>query len=316
MSIGLRPTPPFPDHLPYQPEDVALIRRTRGCRRNCLSACVIPTLLLLAAMFMCGLVYVLFPPEPMDILILGLDARPGEGTFARTDSIMLLNISPASNGITLFSIPRDVFIEVPGYGPQRINTINLLGEQNKQGGGPELVRASINHSFDIEVDRTIRFDFDDFITLIDAIGGIDLYVSQTLTDPAYPTHDGGTTTAEFERGWHHLDGARALQYARIRHPDDDFCRAARQQQIVDALIKQLTDLKTLPRWPWIWWKFQQAFETDLSLIDILRVGPAIAINWHNKNRRVLERDDLIPMRAGYMVPDYAHLDEWIEQNFD
>lgn len=289
-------------------------RRRVGCF---VMGCLLVFLVPLACVSTLMLAYVLFPPEPVDMVVLGIDARPGEGYLTRTDSIMLLNISPSEMAVTLLSIPRDVFIEVPGYGTQRINTVNVLGEQDNPGtGGPDLIKASLETSFGIGVDNYVRLNFDAFVALIDAVGGIDVDVPQTVIDDAYPTLDGGTIAIRFDPGVEHMDGERALQYARTRHQDDDFRRAERQQQVVDALLKKLSNPRYVVTWPRVLQAIESHTDTDLSAWDMVRLGPALLLGWPNKDQRVLVREDLIAVKDGYWIPDYAHIAPWIAEQFD
>lgn len=300
----------------YPPAPVPRLRRRmrrplrrRGCLlAGCLAALAAPALcgcLLLAA-------YVLFPPEPVDVLLLGVDARPGQGYLTRTDSVMVLNITPGRASVSLLSIPRDVFIHVPGYGEQRINTINVLGEQDGYGG-PALLTASMAESFGIEVDHYARLDFAAFTALVDAVGGVEIDVPKRIVDYEYPTPEGGVMTVVFEPGRQHMNGERALQYARTRHQDDDFRRAERQQQVIDALVRKLVTA------PQHWGQVMALlgdWDTDLSTWDMLRLSPGLLVGWSGRDQRVLEREDLIGMRAGYWVPNYERLLPWIAEHFD
>ena len=281
-------------------------------RRFCLLGCLTPALC--ASLFMAA--YLLFPPAPVDVLILGIDARPGQGYLTRADSVMLLNVSPGDLGVSLLSIPRDVFIVAPGYGEQRISAINALGEQEAEGSGPALLGASFQESFGVEVDRYVRLDFQGFIDVIDAVGGVDIDVPKLIIDDDYPAPDGGTMSVRFDPGREHMDGERALQYARTRHQDDDYQRAARQQQVVDALVRKLSDPRYVTAWPRVWQALQERTDTDLSAWDMLRIGPALALGWSWRDECVLRREDLIGMKAGYWIPDYERIIPWIEGHFD
>lgn len=260
--------------------------------------------------------FVLAPPSPTDIVILGVDARPGQGYLTRTDSVMVMNVNPGRAHVALLSIPRDVFIEVPGYGAQRINTINVLGEQDNPGTGPELVKASLRQSFGIETEHYIRLDFNAFIELVDAVGGVDIDVPAALEDYAYPTMDGGTEQIRFEPGRQHMNGETALKYARTRHQDDDYRRAERQQQVVDAVIRKLTNPLHIARWPLVLNVLREHVDTDMNLIDMLRSGPGIILGWSGRERLVLDRDYLVVVEGGYAIPDYAQVQSWIDENFD
>jgi LCP family protein required for cell wall assembly len=305
----------YDNYQPTYPAHTA--RHLRAARRRwwrmfCFAGCFIPVLC--GSVFMVG--YVLFPPAPVDMLILGVDARPGQGYLTRTDSIMLLNVSPGDFDVTLLSIPRDVAIYVPYYGEQRINTINALGEMEGLGQGPTLLKASFAESFDVEVERYVRLDFDGFEALIDAVGGVDIDVPKLIIDYDYPTIEGGTITVRFDPGVQHMDGERALQYARTRHQDDDYQRAGRQQQVVDALVRKLTDPRSVMYWPRVWVALRESTDTDMSAWDWLKLGPAWVLGWRGREERVLQREDLIGMAAGYWRPDYDALLPWIDAHFD
>lgn len=262
------------------------------------------------------LLYVVFPPEPVDILILGVDARPNDSYVARTDSVMLLNVSPGNFGVSLLSIPRDVFITVPNYGEQRINVVNVLGEQEAKGQGPALVEAGIKESFGVTIENYVRLDFQAFVALIDAVGGVDIDVPKLIIDYEYPTADNNTMTIQFDPGVEHMDGTRALQYARTRHQDDDYQRAARQQQVIDALIKELANPLNIGKLPAVWRAIDEHTDTDMSAWDMLRTAPALFLGWPGREQRVLQREDLISMSNGYWRPNYDIIMPWIDEHFD
>ncbi len=277
-------------------------------------------MLLVALPLMCLgaflLAFILFPPTPTTIVLLGVDARPGQGYLTRTDSIMLMNVAPGRAHVALLSIPRDVFIDVPGYGAQRINTINVLGEQDAPGSGPDLIKASIQQSFDIQANYYVRLDFDAFIDLVDAVGGVNIDVPYVVEDWEYPTSEGGTEHIRFEPGEQHMDGATALKYARTRHQDDDYRRAERQQQVVDAVVHKLSNPLQVWRLPKVLSVLQSHIDTDMNVIDMLRLGPGFVLGWSGRESMVLDRDYLYVTDGGYAVPDYAQIQPWIDQNFD
>jgi len=291
-------------------------RQRRRQRLGCILGCALLILAPLGCISAFLLGYILFPPAPLDLVILGVDARPGQGYLTRTDSVMVLNITPAEGKVSLLSIPRDVFITVPGYGEQRINTINMLGEQEAEGSGPALLKASIQQSFGVGVEHYVRLDFGGFVALVDAVGGVDIDVPKLIIDYEYPTPNGGVMTVRFDPGREHMDGERALQYARTRHQDDEYQRAGRQQQIVDALIKKLANPLHVTTWPRVWRAIQDHTDTDLSTWDMLRLAPGLLLGWPGREQRVLQREDLIGMKAGYWIPNYEQLLPWIEERFD
>lgn len=296
------------DTRPHQP-----VRPRGGCRGWVAAALLA---LVMLPVFLCGLglvIYLVFPPQQMDILILGLDARDGEGFVSRTDSVMLLGISPARLRVSLLSIPRDVFIQTPGYGLQRINTINVLGEQQAPGGGPELLAESLASSLSVRPERYVRLNFGAFVELVDAVGGVTVDVPRTLVDNYYPTEDGGVTTVRFESGLQHMDGERALIYARTRYADDDYRRAERQQQIVSALAGKLVNPAY---WPAALAVLNRAVDTDLTFGDLLALAPPVVLSGGRFDQLVIDRDYLLGTGEGYAVLNYEKIAPWLQGRFE
>ena len=308
---------PYPQGQVPPPQYARPPRQRRPARRGCLSR--VPLLifaLFMLPIFCCGLgfvTYLIFPPPPLDVMILGVDARPGEGYLTRTDSIMLAGLQPSRVRVSLLSIPRDLFIDVPGYGEQRINAVNVLGEMEAPGSGPDLLAQGIANSFGIQPDRYVRLNFQAFTDLIDAVGGVDINVERTIVDYQYPTADYGTIELRFEPGMQHMDGERALQYARTRHGDDDYQRAARQQQVLTALsLKLLIPLN----WPRVAAVISSSIDTNLTPIDFITQAPTILLNAGRFERLVIDRDTITASSAGNAVPDYAKLSPWLDERFD
>ncbi len=272
--------------------------------------------LVMLPVFLCGLglvVYLVFPPRHTDILILGVDARGNEGFVSRTDSIMLLGVDPSRLRVSLLSIPRDLFFETPGYGLQRVNTINVLGEQETPGSGPALLAESLAASLGVRPERYARLNFAAFVELVDVVGGVTVDVPRTLVDNNYPTEDGGVTTVRFESGLQHFDGAQALIYARTRYADDDYRRAERQQQIVSALVGKLVNPA---HWPAALAVLNRAVDSDLTLGDLLALAPPVLLSGGRFDQLVIDRDYLRGTSAGYAVPDYEKIAPWLEGRFE
>ncbi len=285
----------------------------QGCRRRWRW---IVFALVMTPVFCCGwslLIYLIFPPPPTDILILGLDSRAGEGAAARTDSIMLLGINPGQLQVSLLSIPRDLFIDVPGYGSQRINTINMLGEQAVPGSGPALVAASIQETFGVSVDRFVRLDFQGFVRFIDAVGGITIDVERAVVDNAYPTEDGGTMSIRFDPGLQHMNGERALIYVRTRHAGDDYQRAARQQQVINALVPRLLNPLV---WPGALAALGSSMETDLTIGDMLSLSLPILTSRGHFDQLVIDREWIVGSAQGHAMPNLERLIPWLRLRFN
>lgn len=221
--------------------------------------------------------------EPWDgtsrftILVMGLDRRPGEtGLAFRTDTIMLVSINPADSSIGILSIPRDLYVPVPGYSQlQRINTPMVLGELRCTGCGPELAMQTVQNNMGIRVNEYAAVDFNGFIKFIDAIGGIEVTVNYNISDRTYPNMYYGYDPFYLPAGTHQLDGATALKFARTRHGSSDFQRAQRQQQVLYAIRDRLLEPDVLPQLilqsPTLYAQFQENISTGLTLDQMLQL---------------------------------------------
>lgn len=176
----------------------------------------------------------------INILLLGMGGanHPG-GTL--TDTILVASIKPQTNEVAMLSVPRDLYVTVDGYGKDKINAANSLGEQKKyEGGGMALSRDTVSKTLDLPIHYTVRVDFEGFEKIIDAVGGVDIEVEEDLYDPFYP--DG---TFSIKAGTHHMNGKTALKYARSRQTTSDFDRAKRQQKIMIAVKEKVISASTL-----------------------------------------------------------------------
>ncbi|NDJ54561.1 MAG: LCP family protein [Chloroflexi bacterium] len=278
------------------------------------------TLAGLSLMVLVVLVYVVFPPPRTNILILGIDAREGQGTAVRTDTIILTTVDPAQPYIGMLSIPRDLYVEIPGYAPGRINTANALGELESPPRGPQLTAETVDATFGVPVDYTIRIDFQGFVDVVDAAGGVTVVVEESFTDFAYPTADGGTTVVSFEAGEQVLDGERALQYARVRHDSSDFARSARQQQLLAALIRELMAPRNWSRWPAVYQALQANADSSISAGRLILLAPAALIVGPDRiDQRTLsfEMTTGVPNEAGasYLQPRWEIVGPLIDEMF-
>lgn len=216
--------------------------------------------------------------ERLTLLFLGLDRRPGEnGLGYRTDTIILISIDPATNNIGLLSIPRDLYVAVPGYSArQRINTAMALGELQRMGYGPSLALLTVQQNFNIPIDDYFVADFTALVALIDAIGGIEVSVEKPIADYQFPDMNYGYDPLVLSPGLQHMDGYTAQKYARTRHGDSDFDRARRQQTVLFAIRDQLLSLDSLPSMvlqaPSLYASVQENVVTSMSLEEMLRLA--------------------------------------------
>ncbi|HEU4760486.1 MAG TPA: LCP family protein [Dehalococcoidia bacterium] len=193
--------------------------------------------------------------QRINILFLGLDIRRDEPADmpARTDTVFVLTVDPYSKTAGVFSIPRDLLVDIPdgagGYVQDRINVAYEMGQytyNDYPGGGPGLVKDSVEKNFGIPIDYYVLLNFNNFIDLIDEIGGIDVDIPAYAYDNAYNDCNACPYyPVEFFPGPEHMDGERALAYARIRASDNDFKRIERQQLVIRATAKKALDLGLL-----------------------------------------------------------------------
>jgi LCP family protein required for cell wall assembly len=180
--------------------------------------------------------------QPLTILLLGLDARPGEGTRARSDALILVRIDPQRGDVAILSMPRDLWLNIPGYGGSKVNAAFYQGELAQPGaGGMALAKQTLQQAYNLTIDHAVVIDFAGFRSLIDALGGITVDVPKELYDGRFPTDDYGYTVAHFLPGRQQMDGATALMFARTRHPDSDFERIKRQQLVLLSIAQKIKE---------------------------------------------------------------------------
>jgi len=231
--------------------------------------------------------------ERTNILLMGIDRRPGESFISRTDSIMIISVDPVDNTAAILSVPRDLYVMNPGHGRDRVNTAYVYGSaDNNPAGGAALAMRTLEYNLGIHLDHYILIDFSAVIKGIDTLGGIDLVVPYEINDPKFPDMNYGYDPLYIPAGYQHMDGRTALKYARTRHVDNDFGRAARQQQVIlaarsKALGLGIVDL--LSRAPDLYKRVEQGIRTDLSLEQIVQLTRlASGIDSENIRNEVLD----------------------------
>jgi polyisoprenyl-teichoic acid--peptidoglycan teichoic acid transferase len=183
----------------------------------------------------------------INILLMGIGGLGHEGPEL-TDTIMLASIDPRSHSVSMLSIPRDFWVASSPTCPTgcKINAINVYGEQQKiNGGGAAALKSSVSKMLDVPVHYFVKVDFSGFKSAVDAVGGVDINVDKTLSDPFYPNEKNGYSPLYISAGMHHMNGDLALRYARSRETTSDFDRAARQQKLLAALRQKALSLGTL-----------------------------------------------------------------------
>ena len=172
----------------------------------------------------------------INILLLGMGGanHPG-GTL--TDTIMVLSIDPNDKSLAMLSIPRDLYVPIAGKKQSaKINEIYSIGEKEKAGNGPVLLKDTVGKILDLPIHYYVVADFYGFVKFVNEIGGVDVLVDKNLNDPYFPDANMlGYDPFYIKAGQQHLDGTTALKFARSRETTSDFDRAARQQKIIAAV---------------------------------------------------------------------------------
>ncbi len=209
----------------------------------------------------------LVPPTNINILLLGTDQRPGQSNW-RTDTIILLSINQAEKTVGMLTIPRDLYVNIPSVGKQRINTADFYGGYyNYPGGGPNLIKTTIEQNLGVRVHYFVRGGFDAFRKAIDILGGIDVDVDCPLYEQDF-YDDYGHATLNFKLGLQTMDGVTALRYARSRYTTNDYDRGRRQRQVILAMWDRATSLNLLPKWTQLYQEMSDSIQTDLSPTEL------------------------------------------------
>ncbi len=222
-------------------------------------------------------------PEPWDgasrvnVLVMGLDYndwRAGEGP-PRTDTMILFTIDPVAKTAGVLSIPRDLWVNIPGYGYYKINQAYQLGEANKlPGGGPELAMKTVEHLLGVPIQYYALVDFNAFVRFIDEIGGVKIDVPKKIWIDIYDDDKG---RIRLKSGVQTLSGEYALAYARARYTEGgDFDRAQRQQQVIDGIRQRILDFNLLPvliqKAPTLYNELAAGVNTNLTLDEAIQLA--------------------------------------------
>jgi LCP family protein required for cell wall assembly len=234
--------------------------------------------------------------EPMYVLLIGDDRRPGE-TRARSDTLMLARVDATSKKVSLLSLPRDTRVTIQGYGIGKINAAYAYG-------GPALAIKTVKQFTGLPVNHYMQVDFEGLTQVVDTLGGLWVSVDRPITG-----------TVNISPGYQRLNGAQALSFVRSRNfPEGDFVRVQHQRQFLMALAKQAMSSKQITRMPAILGQISQYLETDMSVSQILTLAGQL--------KGVAEKDvagQTVPgrgaMLAGqwYLLPDETRVKQLFQQ---
>lgn len=168
-----------------------------------------------------------FAPLRTNILLLGTDDSPERGAVGRTDTIILATVVPLKPYVGMLSIPRDLWVMVPGVGEQRINTAYFFAEANESGSGSQAALQTVRDNFGVPVHYYAVIHMSGLTSIVDALGGVDISLASPLG--GYPA------------GVHHLNGEESLSFVRERSSSDDFSRMVRAQILLAGILRKSMD---------------------------------------------------------------------------
>lgn len=195
--------------------------------------------------------------DRINILLLGMDARPGED-MTRTDTMILVSIDPDLKKVAMVSIPRDTRIEVPGSNMNKICTANMVG-------GPRLAVRMTEKLLKEDVDYYVLMEFKGFEEMVDTLGGVDIEVDQRMYKPS--------EGIDLRPGPQRLNGHDALAFVRYRdYVTGDIERTDHQQQFLKALADEVMQASTIPKLPSLIKQVSQLVDTDMGVTDMLKLA--------------------------------------------
>ncbi len=211
------------------------------------------------------------------IALLGSDIRPNDGGW-RTDTTLIVVLDPAAGAAHILAVPRDLYVYIPGWRVDRINTADVHG-------GFEMLAQTIEYNFGIPIDHMVRIDFSGFMRLVDTLGGLDVQVTGYLNDEC------GRRYWNYSPGVYHMDGFTALCYVRMRYASSDFDRLRREQEVLLALFDRVVSLNGLARIPELYDQFRSLVKTDMEVNDLLPLVPLATSLAADRTRVSLHRVD-------------------------
>jgi LCP family protein required for cell wall assembly len=218
--------------------------------------------------------------EVVHVILLGTDRRAPDGGW-RTDTMILVSIDLRERTVSMVSIPRDLYVAIPGQGKARLNLADNIGEaQHYPGGGPALLKSILERDLGLTFDRYVRIDFQGFSEMIDALGGIDVDVRcpTELWVPNMKSPGEYLLVRSFPASMQHMDGQLALLYSRCRAHTPVFDRDRRQKEVLLAIRNRVLELGIpglLPRLLPLLDSMEHHVQTDLEPSEILALAQLI-----------------------------------------
>lgn len=236
--------------------------------------------------------------EPFSILLMGVDARPGDK--GRSDTMILMTVNPETMSTKMVSIPRDTYTEMVGL--DRKDKINHAFAF----GGPKMAMDSVSKLFDIPVDYYVQINMDGFREMVDAVGGVDVVSPLDFDLEGY----------HFDKGPLHLTGEEALKYVRMRKEDPrgDWGRQDRQRQVVEAIMKKGASVQSLVNYQKIFNSIENNVRTNMSFDEMVSIQKHYKDAAKNLEQLHLEQGEgEFIGKIWYYMPDEQELNTMIEE---
>ncbi|MEO5940333.1 MAG: LCP family protein, partial [Candidatus Limnocylindrales bacterium] len=227
--------------------------------------------------------------ERLNILLIGSDQRPGDGTY-NTDTLIVASIDPVTKQVAMFSLPRDSSdIPLPagplanayrgGVYPNKINSLFTavrnradLVPGNSRTRGYNALKMVLGNLYRLDIKYFVEVNFDGFKQVVDAVGGVTINVQVPVIDDSYPADTGRHARIYIPAGIQHMTGAEALVYARSRHGSDDFDRGYRQQRVLTSLREQANIPNLIPRIPELLAAVKKTVKTDVPQAELAKLA--------------------------------------------
>jgi LCP family protein required for cell wall assembly len=276
------------------------IRQAASRRGACLPPALIGALLGLALS-----AYFLLPLRTT-VLLLGIDRAPAGTDVSRSDTMILMTFLPARPYVGMLSIPRDLWVTIPGIGPNRINTAHFFAEASRTGTGPAAAERAVQDNLGVRVHGSVRVRFDAVRTLVDALGGVE--VDLPVAESGYPA------------GPHRLNGSQALSFVRDRMGSDDFFRMGRGQLFLRSIGMRMLDPRAWPGLIAALPRLAGSIDTDVPAWEWPRLALTLArVGWGGIDARVLARDMVTPTTtsggAQVLLPDWGRINPLLFEMF-
>lgn len=297
-------TPPRPDYTVETWDKPSPSPRQRMIKRGIKVGCSFLALLLLFLVIISSIYFLI--PFRTNFLVLGIDRTPENSDLGRSDTNILVTVLPLRPYVGMVSIPRDLWVNIPAVGENRINTAHYFAESQLPGSGPMAAIETVKTNFDVPVNHYVRIKFDGIVAIIDALGGLDIELNEPV---------GGLPPGE-----HHLTGDQVLVFIRDRQGTDDFHRMNQGQILVLELLEQFIVPRTWFRLPSVVKAFLNAFDSNLPIWIWPRIGFAMLRSGSDGiDNRVINRDYVIPFTtpdgAQVLLPQWERITPLIQEVF-